>query len=208
MSELRRRAKGAIGPRHRYIVGTTHWRAEVGGRALAGAGNLDFPLRTPLSLRRATSVPYPPGQPMAMPSASAPRGANPLPSFPSPLTLRSLLDARRTEGRRMSLPEAIAVIVPVCLDLQERHARGERLLVHPSSIAPGADGIARPDPSLTQPPTHVFDRHCLAPELRRTMEPGDACARVYTDGAILYEMINGYNVDQCLMNPRDIDPQH
>ena len=43
----------------------------------------------------------------------------------------------------MSLEEAIAVIVPVCIDLQERHARGERLYVHPSAIAPGPDGIAR-----------------------------------------------------------------
>jgi hypothetical protein len=105
----------------------------------------------------------------------------------------------------MSLAEAIAVIVPVCLDLQERHARGERLLVHPSSIAPGADGIARPDPSLTQPPTHVFDRHCLAPELRRTLEPGDACASVYSVGAILYEMLTGYHVGPGMKRPREID---
>src|SRR5260370_1903374 len=206
MSELRRRAKGAIGPRHRYIVGTSHRRAQVGRRARAGALKHDFSLRTPLSLRRATSVPYPPGQSMAMPNASTPPGATPLRSFPSPVTLRSLLDARRCEGRRMSLAEAIAVIVPVCLDLQERHARGERLLVHPSSIAPGADGIARPDPSLTQPPTHVFDRHCLAPELRRTLEPGDACASVYSVGAILYEMLTGYHVGPGMQRPREIDP--
>jgi len=38
----------------------------------------------------------------------------------------------------MSLQEAVAVIVPVCLDLKERHLRGEKLYVHPSAIAPSA----------------------------------------------------------------------
>jgi eukaryotic-like serine/threonine-protein kinase len=145
---------------------------------------------------------------MAMPNASSPPGATNVPSFPSPVTLRSLLDARRSEGRRMSLAEAIAIIVPVCVDLQERHARGERLLVHPSSIAPGADGIARPEPSLTQePPTHVFDRHCLAPELRRTLAGGDACASVFSVGAILYEMLTGFHVGPGMKRPREIDPE-
>ena len=53
----------------------------------------------------------------------------------------------------MSLDEAIAVIVPVCLDLKERHARGEKLYVHPSAIAPGADGLARLNPRLSLVPT-------------------------------------------------------
>src|SRR5215469_14428269 len=101
---------------------------------------------------------------MAMPNAPAMQGAPTTPSAGSP-TLRSLLDARRAEGRRMAVEEAVAVIVPVCLDLQARHARGEALLVHPSAIAPGADGLARLDPSLAAPPTHPYDVSCLAPEL-------------------------------------------
>jgi hypothetical protein len=122
------------------------------------------------------------------------------------MTLRSLLDARRDEGRRMSLEEAVAVIVPVCLDLQERHARGERLFVHPSAIAPGPDGIARLKPKLAIAPTNPADRHCIAPELQRTLEPGDACASVYSLGAMLYEMITGEHVGPAMTRPRDFDP--
>jgi hypothetical protein len=123
------------------------------------------------------------------------------------MTLRSLLDSRRDEGRRMSLEEAIAVIVPVCMDLQERHARGERLYVHPSAIAPGPDGIARLRPRLALVPTNQSDKHCLAPELQRTLEPGDACASVYSIGAILYEMVTGQHVGPAMRRPRDIDPE-
>jgi hypothetical protein len=142
---------------------------------------------------------------MAMPNVPQTLGAHPVPSSRTP-TLRSLLDARRAEGRRLSLAEAIAVIVPVILDLEQRHSRGERVLVHPSSIAPGADGLARFDPRLTQPPSHPFDRHCLAPELVRTFEPGDARASVFAVGAILYEMVTGEHVGPAMRRPREIDP--
>src|SRR5215469_16379801 len=101
---------------------------------------------------------------MAMLNAPEVHGAPPTQSAGSP-TLRSLLDARRAEGRRMSVDEAIAVMVPLCLDLQARHAQGERLLVHPSAIAPGADGLARFEPALASPPSHPYDQACLAPEL-------------------------------------------
>jgi hypothetical protein len=105
----------------------------------------------------------------------------------------------------MSMEEAIAVIVPICLELQERHARGERLLVHPSCIAPGEDGVPR---LVAQtPPSSTFDRHCLAPELQRELEPGDACASVYSVGAILYEMVTGQHVGPAMKRPRELDPE-
>jgi hypothetical protein len=122
------------------------------------------------------------------------------------MTLRALLDTRRSEGRRVSLEEAIAVLVPVCVDLQERHARGELLYVHPSAIAVGVDGVARLDPRLALVPTTAFDKHCLAPELQRTLEPGDACASVYSVGAMLYEMVTGLHIGPAMKRPRDIDP--
>ncbi len=121
-------------------------------------------------------------------------------------TLRSLLDARRAEGRRMSLEEAVAVIVPVCLDLNERHIRGERLYVHPSAIAPGADGLARLDARIAVVPVLASDKHCLAPELQRTLEPGDACASVFSVGAILYEMVTGQPIGAAMKRPRELDP--
>jgi hypothetical protein len=106
----------------------------------------------------------------------------------------------------MSLDEAVAVLVPVLLDLNERHARGERLYVHPSAIAPGSDGLARLDPSLAVVPTQPLDKHCLAPELQRTLEPGDACASVFSIGAMLYEMVTGLHVGTAMRRPREIEP--
>jgi hypothetical protein len=106
----------------------------------------------------------------------------------------------------MSLDEAVAVIVPVCVDLNERHARGERLFVHPSAIAPGADGLARLDPRLAVLPTLSSDKHCLAPELQRTLEPGDVCSSVFSVGAILYEMVTGQHISAAMKRPRELDP--
>lgn len=106
----------------------------------------------------------------------------------------------------MSLEEAVAVIVPVCLDLGERHARGERVYVHPSAIAPGADGLARLDSRLALVPVQAADKHCLAPELQRTLEPGDACSSVFSVGAILYEMVTGQPIGAAMKRPRELDP--
>jgi hypothetical protein len=122
------------------------------------------------------------------------------------MTLRSVLDARRAEGRTMSLEEAISIVVPVCLDLKERHARGEKVYVHPSAIAPSTDGLARLNPRLALVPTNAHDKHCLAPELQRTLEPGDTCSSVYSIGAILYEMVTGQHIGPAMKRPRDIDP--
>ncbi len=141
---------------------------------------------------------------MAM--SSAPAFGAPSPQSSPSQTLRSLLDTRRAESRRLSLEEAVAVIVPVCLDLRERHARGERLFVHPSAIAPGHDGIARVNPRLSAPPTHPHDKYCLPPESQRNLEPGDACSSVFSLGAILYEMVTGRHIGPGMKRPRDIDP--
>jgi hypothetical protein len=142
---------------------------------------------------------------MALPSGPAPSGGISRPQ-PSVVTLRSLLDARRVEGRRMSIEEGIAVIVPLCMELQERHRRGERVLLHPSAIAPGPDGVARYDARIAGSPQNAFDRHCIAPELQRSLVPGDACASVYALGAMLYEMVTGQHVGPGMKRPREIDP--
>src|ERR1700722_7067524 len=120
-----------------------------------------------------------------MSASSAPRSqaAPNVSMIPASMTLRGLLDARRAEGRALSLDEAIGTIVPLCLDLQGRHAAGERLFVHPSCVAPGPDGLARISTHLSAVPTNARDRACLAPELQGSMEPGNARASVFSVGA-------------------------
>ena len=121
-------------------------------------------------------------------------------------TLRTLIEQRRAEGYTLSLDEAIAAIVPLCLDLKERHDRGERVYVHPSCVAPGEDGLARLVPHLAVVPTYPRDRACVAPELQRTLEPGDGRASVFAIGAMLYEMVTGSSIGPGMRRPREIDP--
>src|SRR5580698_4459330 len=89
---------------------------------------------------------------------------------PAVATLRALLNARRAERRPLSLDEAIATVVPLCTDLQERHARGERLYVHPSCVAPGPQGLAQLEVGRAVLPTDPHDMVCMAPELVQTRE--------------------------------------
>src|SRR5262245_5912206 len=110
-------------------------------------------------------------------------------SLPPSMTLRGLIDARRGEGKTLSIDESVAILVPLCLDLKERHARGERVYVHPSGIAPGPDGLAKLQPRLAVVPQNPRDKQCIAPELRKTLEPGNARASVFAIGAIFYEML-------------------
>ena len=128
--------------------------------------------------------------------------------IPASTTLRGrLLDARRAEGRALSLDEAIGTIVPLCLDLQKRHAEGERVYVHPSCVAPGSDGLARISKRLSAVPTNARDRACLAPELQASLEPGNARASVFSLGAILYECVTGSAVGPAMRRPREVNPE-
>jgi hypothetical protein len=106
----------------------------------------------------------------------------------------------------MSIHEAVAIVVPLCLDLAARHESGARLYVHPSCIAPGADGLARLDPARMAPPTHPRDRVCVPPELLASGEPGDSTASVFSVGAILYEVLTGQPIGPGMRRPREIQP--
>jgi len=141
-----------------------------------------------------------------MNTARVAHGASPG-AAPKVTTLRTLIEGRRAEGRRFSLDEAIAIIVPLCLDLKERHDRGERLYVHPGCIAPGGDGLARLAKELAVVPTNTRDRMCLAPELQATLEAGDARASVFSVGAVLYELVTGEHIGPAMRRPKDIDPE-
>lgn len=117
------------------------------------------------------------------------------------------MESRRAEGRRLSLDDAIAVIVPVCIDLKARHDRGEAVFVHPSAITTGPDGLMRLNPQLAVSPTDPRDRAALAPELLRSHTPGDARASVFAVGAMLYEAVCGTPVGPGMRRPRDVDPK-
>lgn len=125
---------------------------------------------------------------------------------PSTKTFRSILEARRAENRRLSLDDAIAVLVPVCVDLKARHDRGESLFVHPSAVVSGPDGMMRLEPSLAVAPTVHRDRAALAPELVKSNAPGNARASVFAVGAMLYEAVTGTAVGPGMRRPRDVDP--
>lgn len=107
----------------------------------------------------------------------------------------------------MSLDDIIAILVPICTDLKARFARGERHFVHPSAIARGHDGLMRLDPALATAPRSAHDRACLAPELVKTHDPGDARAAVFAIGAMLYEAATGTHVGPGMRRPRDVDPK-
>ncbi|MDB4947291.1 MAG: Adenylate cyclase [Labilithrix sp.] len=136
-------------------------------------------------------------------SAAAAYGSGPAPSSH---TFRTLLEQRRAEGRRLTLDDAIAVLVPVCVDLKGRHDRGEALYVHPSAITPGPDGLMRVHPALAVAPQKASDRAALAPELVKSNAPGNARASVFAVGAMLYEAVTGTPVGPGMRRPRDVDP--
>ncbi|MBX3264098.1 MAG: hypothetical protein KF782_30785, partial [Labilithrix sp.] len=140
-----------------------------------------------------------------MSALASPAAAGVHPSAPT--TFRAVMDSRRAEGRRLSLDDAIAVIVPVCTDLKERHARGEALYVHPSAIATCPDGLMRVIPELAVPPTDPRDRAALAPEVLRANGPGNARASVFAVGAMLYEAVCGTPVGPGMRRPRDANPE-
>jgi hypothetical protein len=135
------------------------------------------------------------------------RGGASVPGGILTTTLRALLDQRRKDGQFLRLDEAIAIIVPLCLDLKQRHERGEKLYVHPSSVGRGPDGMAAILPRASLVPIQARDRACVAPELQGTLEPGPSKASVFSVGAILYEMLTAYPIGPAMRRPREVNPE-
>jgi hypothetical protein len=137
-------------------------------------------------------------------TTSAARSAHPAPAGHA--TLRTLIDGRLREGRRFSLDETMALLVPLCLEIKQRHDQGLRLYVHPSCITLGHDGMVHFDPVKATVPTNPRDRVCLAPELQARNEPGDARASVFSMGAICYELLTGQHIGPAMRRPKEIAP--
>ena len=121
-------------------------------------------------------------------------------------SLRSEMDRRRALGEAFSLKEAIAIVVPLCTDIAEHHARGERMFVHPSSIGLAGGVYPRVTSELARtPPGNARDRSCLAPE-EKGGQPGDARASVFSVGAILYELLTNEVVGPGMRRPTQMLP--
>jgi eukaryotic-like serine/threonine-protein kinase len=138
----------------------------------------------------------------------APRLDQPSPHSQSQLTrsLRSEMEGRRGQGRAFSIKEAVDIIVPLCVEVAQRHGRGERLFVHPSSIMLTATGQIQIANELAAiAPALERDRACLAPEEKHG-EPGDSRASVFTIGAIFYELLTNELVGPAMPRPSQVVP--
>jgi hypothetical protein len=123
---------------------------------------------------------------------------------PSIATLRLRLEQRRLTGKPFTLSDAVGVIVPLAVELAQRHAAGELLYVHPSSIVQDLDGGFTMSPTAPQDrPGDPRDRACLAPE-QRDGRQGNARSSVFAIGSIFYELCTGESVGPGMRRPSEV----
>ena len=118
-------------------------------------------------------------------------------------TLRQYLDQLRERGTILSISQAVAILVPLTVEIAQRHGAGQRFFVHPSAIV-HYKGQFRISPELAQQfPSLPRDRACLAPEERRG-GTGNSRANVYAIGALLYELLTGEVVGPGMRRPSEL----
>ncbi len=141
-----------------------------------------------------------------MTSSQQVRTPLPVGSSVAPGTLRSTLEQLRPQGGRVDVAEAVGILVPLTVEIAERHAAGEVLFIHPSSVVHTDTGRYQISSELAaQPPSLPRDRACLAPE-ERSGAPGTARASVFALGAMLYELVTGEIVGPGMRRPTDVVP--
>jgi eukaryotic-like serine/threonine-protein kinase len=139
---------------------------------------------------------------------SAQRIGTPLPVGATviPGTLRAHMEEARAQSTAMTLREAVGVIVPLAVEVAERHAAGDALFVHPSSVTADDRGSYHVSAELAlRPPMLPRDKACMAPEERQG-RPGDARASVYAIGAMFYELITSESVGPGMRRPCEVVP--
>ena len=84
------------------------------------------------------------------------------------------MEEARARGTLHTLKETVGIIVPLAVEIADRHAAGQSLYLHPSSISIDAGGAVRiaPEQAIV-PPTLPRDKVCMAPE-ERDGRPGDS----------------------------------
>lgn len=123
----------------------------------------------------------------------------------SPNTLREAIEIRRVRGERHTVREAVAIVVPLCTEVAALHEQGHRFFLHPGALTTGKAGPELDLDRAATLPTHARDKACIAPECRKG-EAGDACASVFSLGAIFYELVTGESVGPGMKRPREADP--
>jgi hypothetical protein len=132
--------------------------------------------------------------------------ASTAPSSSSARTLRAQIEQRRGQGKPHTLKDAVGIIVPLAVELAQRHDAGELLFVHPGSIALDLDGGFQLSGQFSRNvPTNPRDRACIAPECR-SGQAGNARASVFAIGAMLYELCTGESVGPAMRRPSDVAP--
>lgn len=121
-------------------------------------------------------------------------------------TLREYLDQLKAGGHVLPLEQVVAIVVPLAVEIAQRHAAGQRFFAHPSSIIRGRTSPFEVAPELGQQlPEGPRDRACLAPEERRGAT-GNSRASVYAIGAMFYEMLTGEVVGPGMRSPGELVP--
>src|ERR1043165_1767346 len=122
-------------------------------------------------------------------------------------SLRSYIEARRSQGALFSLGEAVSVVVPLAVELAERHQAGEIFYVNPSTIVQDETGAFTLSPAHAgRAPLDPRDRACMAPEERQG-HAGNARSSVFAIGALLYELCTGQSVGPGMRRPTQGNPQ-